>query len=120
MADWTKIQIEYEQGVKPKELAEKYGLTSKQIRDKASRNNWKQTKEEIEKTKLVNSRQKYDKEINELTGLALNVLREIANNPEAKDTDRINAAKGILDVSGLKKESHDINLDNSPVEVKFI
>lgn len=119
MADWTKIQIEYEQGKKPEELAEKYGLTPKQISDKAYRNNWKKPSETNAK-RIEESRKKYDKEINELTGLALKVLREIANNPEAKDTDRINAAKGILDVSGLKKESHDINLDNSPVEVKFI
>lgn len=119
MADWVKIQIEYEQGKKPEELAEKYGLTPKQISDKAYRNNWKKQKE-INAKSIEKSRKKYDKEINELTGLAFKVLKEIIDNPDAKDNDRINAAKSILDVSGLKKDSHDFNIDSSPIEVKFI
>lgn len=44
---WTKIKAEYLSGVAPKELADKYGLKSKQISDKANKDKWVVEKAEI-------------------------------------------------------------------------
>lgn len=44
---WNEIKAKYLLGATPKELAEKYGLTSKQIRDKAHREKWKYKKTAI-------------------------------------------------------------------------
>jgi len=41
---WNSVQAEYILGVQPKDLAQKYNLTSKQIRAKASREKWKSKK----------------------------------------------------------------------------
>jgi uncharacterized protein YjcR len=37
---WLEIKTEYLKGCSPKELAEKYSVTSKAIREKASKENW--------------------------------------------------------------------------------
>ena len=41
---WIEIKAKYLLGSTPKQLADKYNLTSKQIRDKASREKWKYKK----------------------------------------------------------------------------
>jgi len=48
---WAKIKKEYLEGVKPKALGAKYGLTAKQVSDKATGDGWVRKKTEIlEKT----------------------------------------------------------------------
>lgn len=119
MTDWAKIQVEYEQGIKPKDLAEKYGLTAKQIGDKAYRNDWKKPCE-ISSEVVEKSRKKYDKEIDKLISKSFSVLNEIINDEGAKYSDKINAVKCVIDISGLKKENQDLNVTNHSIEVKFI
>lgn len=95
---WNKIKAEYLQGVTPKELAEKYGLTSKQVSNKANSEKWtiesKQIKEKISK----NSQDK----IQELTDLALDRLEEILTDDEVSTRDLLIAIGKVIELSGLK------------------
>jgi len=44
---WVKIKAEYLQGATPAELGKKYGLTAKQISDKANKEKWTTDKSKI-------------------------------------------------------------------------
>ena len=102
---WTKIKAEYLQGGTPKKLALKYKIKAKTISDKAYEDNWKE-----EKTKISeNIREISEDRINDLTKKALNTLEDVILNPDAMDKDKVSAAKAILDVSGLKKDKHEMS-----------
>ena len=88
MVDWATIQIEYETGTKPNELAEKYGLNSRQISDKAYKDNWKSPKE-LQARKVEISREKYNVKISRLIDKSFSELEKILNNDDAKDSDKI-------------------------------
>lgn len=107
MTDWTKIQIEYEQGAKPKELGAKYGLTAKQVSDKAHSNNWKKPSENRTK-KIEKSRKKYEEKIEGLFCVSLIELEKIINAEETRNNDKINAIKCVIDISGYKRESQEV------------
>lgn len=95
---WIKIKAEYLQGITPKELAEKYNLTAKQISDKANEDKWVGEKAEISE----NIRNDVEARIKKLTNEALMALEKVIKNTKAKDADKISASKAILDISGLK------------------
>ncbi len=104
---WTKIKAEYLQGATPKELALKYKTKAKTITEKASKEGWV-----VEKTIICNNLQEIIQDkIKDLSNNALEVLNEVMNSPEAKDADKISAAKAILDVSGLKTQKQEITGD---------
>ena len=107
MADWTKIQIEYEQGKKPKELAAKYGLEAQQISRKATASKWVSPKKKNER-KIEKSREKYDEKIESLFCVSLIELEKIINAEETRNNDKINAIKCVIDISGFKKESQEV------------
>lgn len=104
---WTKIKAEYLQGATPKQLAEKYKLTAKQVSDKATKDNWTKEKSEIG----VNLRENIQNKIQDLSNNALQVLSEVMNNPESENKDKVSAARAILDVSGLKSIKQEIKAD---------
>jgi len=45
--NWVTIKKRYLQGEKPKDIAASYGLTARQVSDKATRESWKRKKTEI-------------------------------------------------------------------------
>jgi replicative superfamily II helicase len=101
---WNKIKADYLNGVTPKELANKYKITAKQIHDKASRDNWVAEKASIsEKT-----RETVQERIKELTNLALETLCKVINDPESDNKDKVSASRAILDVSGLKSLKQEV------------
>jgi adenylate cyclase len=101
---WNKIKVDYLNGVTPKELANKYKITAKQIHDKASRDNWVAEKASIcEKT-----RETVQERIKELTNLALETLCKVINDPESDNKDKVSASRAILDVSGLKSLKQEV------------
>nr|DAH54509.1 MAG TPA: RNA polymerase sigma-E factor [Caudoviricetes sp.] len=104
LTPWNKIKAEYLQGVTPKELAAKYNLTAKQISDKANEEKWVAEKAKISE----NIREKVEKLIENATSLAVNNLIDILIKNKARDSDKINASRAILDVSGLKSIKQDI------------
>lgn len=67
--NWAAIKKRYLQGERPKQIAVDYGLTARQISDKASREKWVRKKAEI--TEKVEAKVE-----NELEALKLRVLKE--------------------------------------------
>ena len=102
---WHKLKAGYLNGVTPKELAEKYKITAKQIHDKAFRDSWVAEKTSIsEKT-----RESVQNRIKEITDLALETLCSVINDPESDNKDKVSASKAILDVSGLKSLKQEVS-----------
>jgi hypothetical protein len=101
---WNKIKKEYLDGVTPKELAEKYKLTPKQVHEKVSKENWVDEKASISK----NLQADVQTRIKELTNLALETLCNVINDPESDNRDKVSASKALLDVSGLKSIKQDV------------
>lgn len=95
---WNKIKAEYLQGGTPKQLAEKYEIGAKPIREKASKEGWTRERATICKN-LQESTQEF---INELTNLALIALATVLTDERVRACDKIAAAKAVLDISGLK------------------
>jgi uncharacterized protein YjcR len=102
---WNKIKKEYLAGVAPKELAIKYKIPAKSIHEKSSKENWTEEKASISKNLQVDVQEK----IKELTNLALDTLKNVINDPEAKHTDKVSASKALLDVSGLKSVKQEVS-----------
>ena len=110
---WNEIKAEYLQGVTPKELAAKYGLTPKNISDKANKEKWVQEKAKIsEKVREVTQER-----IQELTNLALDTLCEVVNDKKCEKSTKVQAAKALLDISGLKNSKQVIEGIESGVNV---
>lgn len=101
---WNKIKKEYLDGVPVKELAIKYKIKARSISDKAYEEDWKE-----EKTRIAeNIRDDVQSRIKELTNLALDTLKNVINDPEAKPSDKVSASKALLDVSGLKSVKQEV------------
>lgn len=101
---WHKIKAEYLQGVTPKDLAQKYKVSGKTIREKASKEGWV-----AEKTMICNNvQQDVQSRIKGLTNLALDTLVEVINGNETEKNVKVSACKAILDISGLKSLKQDI------------
>ena len=101
---WHRIKAEYLQGVTPKDLAQKYKISGKTIREKASKEGWV-----AEKTMICNNvQQDVQSRIKGLTNLALDTLVEVINDIETEKNVKVSACKAILDISGLKSLKQDI------------
>jgi hypothetical protein len=95
---WNKIKAEYLQGVTPKELALKYKIKARSISDKAYEEDWK-----IEKMRISENIREITKErIQALTNLAIDTLCEVVNDSSTEKNTKVQAAKALLDISGLK------------------
>lgn len=101
---WIKIKAEYLQGVTPKELAQKYGLKTKTISDKATKEKWTAEKSQI----CVNIREKTEDRIKGLTNKAFQALENVLDDDNAEYKDKVSAAKAILDISGLKSSKQEL------------
>lgn len=110
---WNKIKSEYLQGVTPKELAMKYKLNAKAIHEKASKESWVDEKASISK----NMQEITQERIAGLTNLALDTLAEVVNDKECEKNTRVQAAKALLDISGLKNSKQVIEGIESGVNV---
>lgn len=110
---WNKIKSEYLQGVTPKQLAEKYKVKAQAIYDKANRDNWIEEKSRIAEKTLEITQER----IAGLTNLALDTLCEVINDSECKKDTKVQAAKALLDISGLKNSKQVIEGIESGVNV---
>ena len=113
---WVKIKAEYLSGVTPKELALKYGLKPRTISDKAYEEKWGEEKAIISE----NLRESTQERIERITSLALKRLEDVLSEGGVKTNDLVNAIGKAIDISGLKRESQNLNVNNEPIEVKFI
>lgn len=103
---WIKIKAEYLQGATPKELADKYNLTAKQVTNKANRDKWVTEKEIIQDK----TRESIENKIQTYSNEAIEVLREVMNGYETENKDKVSAAKAILDISGLKRSKQETEI----------
>lgn len=110
---WNKIKAEYLQGVTPKQLAEKYKVKAQAIYDKANRDNWIEEKSRIAEKTLEITQER----IAGLTNLALDTLCEVINDSECRTDTKVQAAKALLDISGLKNSKQVIEGIESGVNV---
>ena len=110
---WNKIKSEYLQGVTPKELAEKYKIKAKTVIDKASKEDWVDEKATISNNLLQNVQER----IQGLTNLALDTLCEVINDSSTEKNTKVQAAKALLDISGLKNSKQVIEGIESGVNV---
>ena len=101
---WNKIKAEYLKGSSPKELAQKYSLKPKAISNKATIEKWAGQRKQIK----ANVSKNIEEEINDGAKEAINLLRQVVNSLDEETKDRISAAKGLLDVSGLKTQKHEV------------
>lgn len=104
MTAWLNIKAEYLKGVAPKDLAKKYKIKAKTIHEKASKENWVAEKTSIYK----NLQERTEERINNLTQKAFNALEQVLDDENAEYKDKVAAAKAIIDVSGLKKDKHEV------------
>lgn len=102
---WTEIKAEYLNGVTPKELAIKYNFDKKELYKKVQNEKWAQ---ELKKIK-VNVGNSIQDRIKSLTDLALEKLQGVLSDEKASNSDKISAAKVIVDISGLKKSELNTN-----------
>lgn len=102
---WHEIKADYLNGVTPKDLAEKYGVSAKTIHEKSSKEKWVEEKATICKNLQADVQEK----IKELSNLALDTLKEVIKSPESDNRDKVSAARAILDVSGLKSLKQEVN-----------
>ena len=111
---WTKIKAEYLSGVTPKELADKYDLTAKQISDKANKDKWVEGKAEI----CEKVRESTAEKISRITNLALDRLEEILSGSDLRP-DFVSAIGKAIDISGLKTSKREITgKDGQPFVLK--
>lgn len=102
---WNKIKKEYLEAVTPKELAIKYKVSDKTIREKASKEGWVKEKAMI----CNNLQQNVQERIEGLTNLALDTLVDVINDPETEKNVKVQASKALLDISGLKSSKQEIS-----------
>ena len=104
VAPWNKIKKEYLEGVAPKELSKKYGITAKRISDKAGRDKWSKEKAEIRKK----TQESTQKRIDSITNLALRRLEDVLIDYEIRTNDLISAIGKAIEISGLKTQKHEV------------
>lgn len=111
---WNEVKADYLAGITPRELAKKYKIKAKTISDKANEEFWVGEKSKISEK----IRKKTALKILKLTDSALLNLEKILNDDFAKYSDKIQAAKAVLDVSGLKTQKQEITgKDGEPLGV---
>ena len=102
---WLEIKADYLQRIPPRDLARKYNVSIKSISDRATKEKWT-----AEKTQMcANVRKCVEQEVKEASTEAVSYLRRVVNDENAETKDRISAAKGILDVSGMKSIKQELN-----------
>ena len=110
---WNKIKAEYLQEVPPKELAAKYKVDIDRLYKKIENDKWAAELREIK----GNIGNKVQDRIEKLTNLALDTLEEVANDVKCEKNTRVQAAKALLDISGLKNSKQVIEGIESGVNV---
>ena len=100
MINWNEIYTKYLQGAKPAELAKEYGVEIKKISAKIKSEKWTQKKKKL-KEKIAGN---FEKKLENLAQKAFLQLENILNDEMASPASKIQAAKTIIDFSGLKKD----------------
>ena len=103
MVSWNEIFTDYILGQKPAELAENFNITLEKISAKIRSEKWAAKRKKICDSVLDN----FEKRLDGLTQKAFEQLEDILCDEMASSTSKIQAAKTIIDLAGLKKEKKD-------------
>lgn len=112
---WAKIKAEYLQGATPKQLAETYGVTSKQVRDKAYKESWGRQKAIIDDKTTTKIIEKVTLDTNELLNAYKRIALEEYGSQENAAT-RLKALDSLAKIAGLFKDQ-DASATTSMAEV---
>lgn len=112
MINWNEIYTAYLGGVKPLELAKEFDVDVKKISAKIKSEKWTFKRNKL-KEKIAGS---FEKKLETLAQKAFSQLEDILNDECASSTSKIQAAKVIIDLTGLKKDRKE-NEKNNTFEV---
>lgn len=101
---WLEIKAEYLSGCKPDELSKKYKVDIEKLYNKIDNSGWNKEKTELQ----GNIRNKIETDIKDGSQEAVRYLRGVVSDENQETRDRISAAKGLLDISGLKSSKQEI------------
>ena len=111
MVNWNEIFTDYILGQKSAELAEKFNVAVEKINAKIRAEKWANKRKKICNSVLDN----FEKRLDGLTQKAFEQLEDILCDELASSTSKIQAAKTIIDLAGLKKDKkeseHDITFE---------
>ena len=101
---WLEIKAEYLSGCKPDEVSKKYKVDIEKLYNKIDNSGWNKEKMELQ----GNIRNKIETDIKDGSQEAVRYLRGVVSDENQETRDRISAAKGLLDISGLKSSKQEI------------
>ncbi|MCR4881851.1 MAG: hypothetical protein K6A44_07870 [bacterium] len=110
MIDWIEIFILYIQGEKPSYIAAKTGVEFSEIASRIKKEKWVQ-KREFLREKMEGL---FEKKLERLAKKAFEQLEDILSDETASSTSKMQAAKTIIDIAGLKKDKKE-----PPKEVSY-
>ena len=105
--EWNRIKALYLKGVKPKEIAEKFGITAKQVSEKAKRDDWKRKKDKIS-NKIEAT---MEDELKEISELCTKGLKELLKD-NLKPSEKIQAIRLGYDITLLNRVKQDKQAEN--------
>lgn len=100
MIDWIDIFMRYIQGEKPSYIAANTGVEFSEIASKIKKEKWVQ-KRELLREKMEGL---FEKKLERLAQKAFEQLEDILSDETASSTSKMQAAKTIIDIAGLKKD----------------
>ena len=109
MIDWIDIFMRYIQGEKPSAIAAKTGVEFSEIAAKIKAEKW------VQKRTLLREKMEglFEKKLERLAQKAFEQLEDILSDETASSTSKMQAAKTIIDVAGLKKDKKDLQKEVS-------
>jgi hypothetical protein len=123
MANWKLIKEQYCAGIPPRDLAKKHKVKAQTISNRATEDKW--TVEKSKKQEEIANN--FKAQVDELTSLSLPVLKQIIQQKSSSGENimvncdlLIKAIKTVMDISGLKKETVDNNINTTPFRIQIV
>lgn len=112
---WLEIKTEFMKQIPPRDLAIKYKIPAQVISRKATKEKWVEERARMSE----NVRESIEQNIKDGAEESITYLRSVVKDENIEPKDRISAAKGLLDVSGLKSSKTELTgKDGAPLAVQ--
>ncbi len=100
MIDWIEIFMRYIQGEKPSAIAAKTGINYSELAQKIKAEKW------VQKRTFLREKMEglFEKKFERLAQKAFEQLEDILSDETASSSSKMQAAKTIIDIAGLKKD----------------
>jgi len=100
MINWIEVYTSYLNGLNPLKLSEKFNIDAEEITSKIKAEKWAYKRKALQQKIIGN----FEKRLESLANKAFEQLEDILNDETASSTSKLQAAKTIIDLTGLKKE----------------